>query len=223
MRIVHHLENSRSLRVLWMLEELGLDYELRRYPRDPKTLLAPPELRNVHPLGKSPVLQDGELVLAESGAILDYLADRYDTQRQLSPSPMPADGAERIAYRYWLHYAEGSAMPPLLLTLVMGRIRNAPMPFFARPIARSIADKAERGFIGPQRRLHLDSLHTLLALDGDEGNLLAFLQGLEAGALDGTEVHKQVRAAFRGDEAEALGVVEPLDGAGLTIRHLTNS
>lgn len=134
MRIVHHLENSRSLRVLWMLEELGLDYELRRYPRDPKTLLAPPELRNVHPLGKSPVLQDGELVLAESGAILDYLADRYDTQRQLSPSPMPADGAERIAYRYWLHYAEGSAMPPLLLTLVMGRIRNAPMPFFARPI-----------------------------------------------------------------------------------------
>src|SRR3989304_1326708 len=81
MRIVHHLENSRSLRVLWMLEELGLDYELRRYPRAPKTLLAPPELRSVHPLGKSPVLQDGELVLAESGAILDYLADRYDTQR----------------------------------------------------------------------------------------------------------------------------------------------
>lgn len=155
MRIVHHLENSRSLRVLWMLEELGLDYELRRYPRDPKTLLAPPELRQVHPLGKSPVLQDGELVLAESGAILDYLADRYDTQRQLSPSPTPADGAERIAYRYWLHYAEGSAMPPLLLTLVIGRIRSAPMPFFARPIARSIADKAERGFIGPQRRLHL--------------------------------------------------------------------
>ncbi|KAG0757599.1 hypothetical protein G6F22_019908 [Rhizopus arrhizus] len=100
-----------------MLEELGLDYELRRYPRDPKTLLAPPELRNVHPLGKSPVLQDGELVLAESGAILDYLADRYDTQRQLSPPAMPAEGAERIAYRYWLHYAEGSAMPPLLLTL----------------------------------------------------------------------------------------------------------
>ncbi len=163
MRIVHHLENSRSLRVLWMLEELGLDYELRRYPRDPKTLLAPPELRNVHPLGKSPVLQDGELVLAESGAILDYLADRYDTQRQLSPSPMPADGAERIAYRYWLHYAEGSAMPPLLLTLVMGRIRNAPMPFFARPIARSIADKAERGFIGPQRRLHLDWMERRLA------------------------------------------------------------
>lgn len=155
MRIVHHLENSRSLRVLWMLEELGLDYELRRYPRDPKTLLAPPELRQVHPLGKSPVLQDGDLVLAESGAILDYLVDRYDSARQFSPSPVPVDGAERVAYRYWLHYAEGSAMPPLLLTLVINRIRSAPMPFFARPIARSIADKAERGFIGPQRQLHL--------------------------------------------------------------------
>ena len=163
MRIVHHLENSRSLRVLWMLEELGLDYELRRYPRDPRTLLAPPALRQVHPLGKSPVLQDGEQVLAESGAILDYLADRYDTQRQLSPSPIPAEGAERMAYRYWLHYAEGSAMPPLLLTLVMSRIRNAPVPFFVRPIARSIADKAEQSFVGPQRRLHLDWMERRLA------------------------------------------------------------
>ena len=151
MRIVHHLENSRSLRVLWMLEELGLDYELRRYPRDPKTLLAPPELRQVHPLGKAPVLQDGDLILAESGAILDYLVDRYDVHRQLSPSPVPAEGKERIDYRYWLHYAEGSAMPPMLLTLVISRIRSAPMPFFARPIARSIADKAERGFIGQER------------------------------------------------------------------------
>jgi len=163
MRIVHHLENSRSLRVLWMLEELGLDYELRRYPRDPKTLLAPPELRQIHPLGKAPVLQDGDQVLAESGAILDYLADRYDTDRLLSPPPLPADSAERIAYRYWLHYAEGSAMPPLLLTLVVGRIRSAPMPFFARPIARSIADKAERSFIGPQRRLHLEWMERRLS------------------------------------------------------------
>ncbi|HAL23602.1 MAG TPA: glutathione S-transferase [Stenotrophomonas sp.] len=113
--------------------------------------------------GKAPVLQDGDQVLAESGAILDYLVDRYDTQRVLSPSPVPADSAERIAYRYWLHYAEGSAMPPLLLTLVVGRIRSAPMPFFARPIARSIADKAERGFIGPQRRLHLDWMERRLA------------------------------------------------------------
>ena len=163
MRIVHHLENSRSLRVLWMLEELGLDYELRRYPRDPKTLLAPPELRRVHPLGKSPVLQDGELVLAESGAILDYLADRYDTQRQLSPSPMPADGAERIAYRYWLHYAEGSAMPPLLLKLVFDKLRSSPMPFFIKPIARGIADKVGQAFITPQLKLHFDYLESQLS------------------------------------------------------------
>ena len=155
MRIVHHLENSRSLRVLWMLEELGLDYELRRYPRDPKTLLAPPELRQIHPLGKAPVLQDGDQVLAESGAILDYLVDRYDTQRVLSPSPVPADSAERIAYRYWLHYAEGSAMPPLLLKLVFGMLpRRA--PGLMKPLVKSIAAKAQSTFIDPQIRTHVD-------------------------------------------------------------------
>lgn len=156
MLTVHHLDNSRSLRVLWMLEELGLAYELKQYARDSKTMLAPPELRQVHGLGKAPVLQDGTRILAESGAILDYLADSYDSERVLSPAPLPAGSDERMAYRYWLHYAEGSAMPPMLLTLVMSRIRNAPMPFFAKPIARAIADKAEKGFVGPQRRLHLD-------------------------------------------------------------------
>lgn len=163
MLIVHHLDNSRSLRVLWMLEELGLAYELKQYARDAKTMLAPPELRQVHGLGKAPVLQDGPRVLAESGAILDYLADSYDSERVLSPAPLPAASDERMAYRYWLHYAEGSAMPPMLLTLVMSRIRNAPMPFFAKPIARAIADKAEKGFVGPQRRLHLDWMEQRLA------------------------------------------------------------
>lgn len=163
MLVVHHLENSRSLRILWMLEELGLDYELRQYARDPKTLMAPAALRSIHPLGKAPLLQDGERVLAESGAILEYLADQHDAQRQLSPAPEPADADERMAYRYWLHYAEGSAMPPMLLTLVVGRIRSAPMPFFARPIARAIADKVEKGFVGPQRRLHLDWMEQRLA------------------------------------------------------------
>ena len=152
---VHHLEQSRSHRVLWMLEELGLDYELVCYKRDPDTWLAPPALRQVHPLGKSPVLQDGDLVLAESGAILDYLADRYDGQRLLSPEPMPAQAPERVRYRYWLHYAEGSAMPPLLMALVFGRVRSAPMPFFAKPIAKGIVDKVMKTFIGPQLRLHL--------------------------------------------------------------------
>lgn len=152
---VHHLDHSRSQRVLWMLEELGLPYQLVNYQRDPTTWLAPPALREIHPLGKSPVLQDDTLVLAESGAILEYLADRYDSARQLSPELLPAQSAERLRYRYWMHYAEGSAMPPLLLSLVFARVRKAPMPFFAKPIARGIADKVMKGFVGPQLKLHL--------------------------------------------------------------------
>ena len=153
---VHHLDHSRSQRVLWMLEELGLPYQLVNYQRDANTWLAPASLRAIHPLGKSPVLQDDALVLAESGAILEYLADRYDSARQLSPELLPAQAAERVRYRYWMHYAEGSAMPPLLLSLVFARVRKAPMPFFARPIARGIADKVMKGFVGPQLKLHLD-------------------------------------------------------------------
>jgi len=162
MLTLHHLENSRSQRVLWLLEELGLTYEVVRYPRDPRTMLAPPELRAVHPLGKSPVLEDDGRVLAESAAILEYLVERHDHDHRLSPSPSPtdtdadADADERLRYRYWLHYAEGSAMPPLLLSLVFARVRQAPMPFFARPVARAIADRATRAFIGPQLTLHLD-------------------------------------------------------------------
>ncbi|MDY0953210.1 glutathione S-transferase family protein [Stenotrophomonas rhizophila] len=152
---VHHLDHSRSQRVLWMLEELGLPYQLVNYQRDPTTWLAPPALREIHPLGKSPVLQDDTLVLAESGAILEYLADRYDSARQLSPELLPAQATERVRYRYWMHYAEGSAMPPLLLSLVFARVRKAPMPFFAKPIARGIADKVMKGFVGPQLKLHL--------------------------------------------------------------------
>lgn len=153
---VHHLEHSRSQRVLWMLEELGLPYELVRYARDPRTWLAPQALWDVHPLGKSPVLEDDAQVLAESGAIIEYLADCYDADRQLSPAPMPAQAPERLRYRYWLHYAEGSAMPSLLMSLVFARLRKAPMPFFAKPIARAIADKVMKGYVGPQLRLHLD-------------------------------------------------------------------
>jgi glutathione S-transferase len=163
---VHHLENSRSQRVLWLLEELALPYQVVRYARDPKTLLAPAALRAIHPLGKSPVLVDGEHVLAESGAILDYLTDRYDSERVLSPSPRPIDSPERLRFRYWLHYAEGSAMPPLLMTLVFARIRSAPMPFFARPVARSIVDKAMRGFVGPQLKQHLDWMERELGGSG---------------------------------------------------------
>ncbi len=151
---VHHLNNSRSQRILWLLEELGVPYEIKRYQRDPKTMLAPPELKRVHPLGKSPVITDGELTLAESGAIIEYLAERYGDGRLLPPAGSP----ERLRCTYWLHYAEGSAMPPLLLKLVLNQVRAASAPFFVRPIARSIANKVDRTFTDPQLKLHRDYL-----------------------------------------------------------------
>jgi glutathione S-transferase len=159
MLTVHHLNNSRSQRVLWLLEELGLPYEVKRYQRDPRTMLAPPELRAVHPLGKSPVITDGPRAIAESGAILEYLVERHGDGRL-----RPAAGSEdALRYRYFMHYAEGSAMPPLLLKLVFDRLERAPMPFFARPIARGIARKAKAGFITPQIDTHLAFLEAELA------------------------------------------------------------
>ncbi len=160
MIVVHHLNNSRSQRVLWLLEELGLDYEIHRYERDPATMLAPPELKQVHPLGKSPVITDGPLTLAESGAIIEYVVGRYGADR-LAPA---LGTVEHVRYLYWLHYAEGSMMPPLLMRLVFNRIANAPMPFFVKPVARGIAQKANDTFIGPQLKLHLDYL------EGELGN-----------------------------------------------------
>jgi glutathione S-transferase len=154
MIVVHHLNNSRSQRVLWLLEEIGLEYEVKRYQRNPKTLLAPRELREVHPLGKSPVISDGALVLAESGAIIEYLVERYP-----GANLAPGTGtAERLRYTYWMHYAEGSVMPPLLLKLVFDRIETTPMPFFVRPVARAIAQRAKNGFVMPQVARHLDYL-----------------------------------------------------------------
>jgi glutathione S-transferase len=145
MIVVHHLNNSRSQRVLWLLEELGLDYEVRRYQRNAKTMLAPPELRAVHPLGKSPVIEDAGQVLAESGAIVEYLAERYGEGRLVPPAGTP----ERLRYRYWLHFAEGTAQPPLLLKLLFDRLDKGPMPFFVRPVARAIAQRAKDTFIQP--------------------------------------------------------------------------
>ena len=159
---VHHLNNSRSQRVLWLLEELGLPYELKRYQRDPRTMLAPPELKRVHPLGKSPVITEDERTIAESGAIIEYLVERHGRGR-LVPAPGTDD---KLRYTYWLHYAEGSAMPPLLLKLVFSRIETAPMPFFARPIARKIARTGQKTFIDPQIRLHLDYLEGQLSPQG---------------------------------------------------------
>jgi len=158
MLIVHHLENSRSQRVLWLLEELGLEYEVKRYQRDPETMLAPPELKKVHPLGKSPVIEDEGNIVAESGAIIEYLLDRYG-QGRLRPQ---AGTPERLRFTYWLHYAEGSAMPPLLLSLVFLKMPKAPMPFFLRPVVKGIADKVMKGFVNPQLRLHLDYMEAEL-------------------------------------------------------------
>ena len=151
---VHHLNNSRSQRVLWLLEELGVDYEVKRYQRDAKTMLAPRELRDVHPLGKSPVITDGDLTLAESGAIVEYLVERYGGGRLVPP----IGSRERLRYTYWLHYAEGSLMPPLLLKLVFTRIPLAPMPALVRPFVRRIADGVRHQFVEPQIKAHLDYL-----------------------------------------------------------------
>jgi len=147
---VHHLENSRSQRVLWLLEELGLPYDVKRYARDKKTSLAPPELLAVHPLGKSPVITDGAITVAETGAIVEYLVDK--ASGALRPEPGTADHRR---YVYWLHFAEGSAMPPLVMALVFGKIKSAPMPFFAKPIARAIADKVMGGFVRPNLERNL--------------------------------------------------------------------
>lgn len=153
---VHHLNNSRSQRVIWLLEELGVDYEIKRYERDEKTMLAPKSLLKVHPLGKSPVITDdahGGVTVAESGAIIEYLIDRYDIESKLAP---PAGTPTRLRYTYWLHFAEGSAMSPLLMKLVFNHIEKAPMPFFAKPIAKAIAKKTMASFIDPQIKAHLD-------------------------------------------------------------------
>ena len=158
MIVVHHLNNSRSQRVLWLLEELGVPYDIKRYQRDAKTMLAPPELRAVHPLGKSPVVSDGDLTLAESGAIIEYLAGKFGDGR-LAPA---AGTPERLRYTYWLHFAEGSAMPPLLMKLIFDRIEKGPMPFFVRPVARAIARRAKNSFVQPNIDRILDFMESEL-------------------------------------------------------------
>ena len=156
--VLHHLNHSRSQRILWLLEELELEYEVQYYDRDPETMLAPPALRQIHPLGKSPVITDGDLTVAESGAIIEYLIDRYGGG-QLAPL---SETPERLRYRYWLHYAEGSAMPPLLLKLVFNRLEQQPLPFFVKPIARLISSQVKSSFITPQIRHHFDYLEAEL-------------------------------------------------------------
>lgn len=160
MIIVHHLNNSRSQRVLWLLEELGVPYRIQKYERDPKTMLAPPELRKVHPLGKSPVITDGGTTVAESGAIVEYLVERYDNSGALAPAP---GTPERLRWRYWMHFAEGSAMPPLLVKLIFDKIVATPMPFFVKPIVRTISSKVLATVVTPNLQRQWDFMESELA------------------------------------------------------------
>ncbi|WP_404297183.1 glutathione S-transferase [Halomonas sp.] len=149
---VHHLENSRSQRVVWLLEELGVEYELITHRRDPSTLLAPDSLRAVHPLGKAPVIRDrarNGRVIAESGAIIDYLIHHHDAEGRLAP-PRGSDAWER--YGFWLHHAEGSGMPPLVMGLVFSRLGQPPVPALARPLGRLFARGVEQQYLGPEIR-----------------------------------------------------------------------
>lgn len=155
---VHHLNNSRSQRVLWLLEELGVPYEVARYQRDAQTMLAPPELTKVHPLGKSPVITDDATTVAETGAIVEYLVERYGQGRLVPPAGTP----ERLRWTYWLHFAEGSAMPPLLLKLIFGRIKSTKMPFFVKPIANGIADRVLAAMVDPNLKRQLDFMEAEL-------------------------------------------------------------
>lgn len=147
MVVLHHLENSRSQRIAWALELLGVEYEVKTYLRTPEKM-APETLRRIHPLGHAPVLEDGEITIAESGAILEFLVDEYDPEKRLKPQTK----AQRCAYHYWLHFAEGSFMPLLTMMLIFRKIAAQPMPFFVRPIAKSISNKVVSGFIEPRLR-----------------------------------------------------------------------
>jgi glutathione S-transferase len=149
MLTVHHLNNSRSQRVLWLLEEIGIPYEIVRYQRQPN-MLAPPELRAIHPLGKSPVVTDNGNTIAESGAIIEYITGTYGDGR-LVPLPGTPD---RLRYTYWLHYAEGSAMPPLLLKLIFSMMPKR-APALMRPFVKAISDKALATMVTPQLKTHM--------------------------------------------------------------------
>lgn len=165
MLTLHHLETSRSHRILWLLQELGVPYELCRYQRDPLTRLAPPELKHIHPLGKSPIITDGELVVAESGAILEYLAECYGAQAPAELAHLePARGtpAHRQC-RFWMHYAEGSLMNWLVMQLVFDSIPRQPMPFFVRPVARALCAGVQEKLIQPNVQAALAFMENHLA------------------------------------------------------------
>lgn len=155
---VHHLEKSRSHRVLWLLEELEVPYQIKRYQREP-TMLAPEALKKVHPLGKSPVITDGNQVVAESGAILEYLEEKYDHEFRLKVS----DEASRLQCRYWLHYAEGSLMPLLVMKLIFGQMGKAPVPWLLRLVGAAFGKGVQKAFLDKQLKPHMQMIEQHLA------------------------------------------------------------
>ena len=210
---VHHLETSRSQRVLWLLEELGLPYELKVYRRHPVTRLAPPELKRIHPLGKSPVITDGDLVVAESAAILEYLVERYGAQApahsdvaQLWTDPGTPEHHQR---RFWMHYAEGSLMNWLVMKLVFMSIPQQPMPFFVRPIARELCKRVQQQLVDPNVNTSLafieDHLSRHAWFAGDRLTLADFQMSFAVSALmsraDAGAAHPHLKAYVRRMEA----------------------
>ena len=149
MLTVHHLNNSRSQRVLWLLEELGVPYEIVRHQRQ-ADMRAPKELRAIHPLGKSPVITEGGNTVAESGAIIEYVVSAYGEGRLIPPPNTP----ERLRYTYWLHYAEGSAMPPLLMKLLFTLMPKR-APALLRPLVRKVSSSALTTIVNPQLKQHM--------------------------------------------------------------------
>jgi len=156
---LHHLNSSRSQRILWLLEELKTPYEIKFYERDKITILAPKELKKIHALGKSPVITDGDVTVAESGAIIEYLVQTYGNDLY------PQHGsAQHRDYTYWMHYAEGSLMPQMLIKLIFDKVKNSPMPFFVKPIARMIANKVLDSYAGPNIKTNLTFIENHLSL-----------------------------------------------------------
>lgn len=157
---LHHLNNSRSQRILWLLEELKLEYTIEFHRRDKKTYLAPDSLKSIHALGKSPVIHDDatDMTLAESGTIIEYLVQTYGKKL------MPTQGTTAYwQYLYWLHFSEGSLMPPMVMNLVLTKMTQSPMPFFIKPIAKMIADKIIKNFSGPNISRSLDFIENHLS------------------------------------------------------------
>ncbi|HQT63750.1 MAG: glutathione S-transferase [Acidocella sp. 20-57-95] len=202
MVIVHHLNNSRSQRVIWLLEELGVPYEVKRYERDAKTMLAPASLRAVHPLGKSPVITDGDLTIAETGTIVEYLIATYGQGRMIPAAGTP----ERLRYNYWIHYAEGSAMPPLVMKLIFGAIPKSPqLPWFIKPVAKALMKGVTESYLDPQIKAHV-------ALWDGELQKSAFFAGNELTGAD-------IMMSFPVEAASSRGTLTPKLTAYLAAIH----